>query len=226
MVPTVSEAEDYATFKDSIKRGVDEDLLKFDSMTQEEREAELIRVNKEAEDKLSLFTQEEREAIRAESNRVFSMTPEERDLYEEAQYKRTQERWAKNEVEMARIDAVIKQSEVEIAQAIKEFDIMVAEAGVSSQPILDLPSVSDKAYSPSSNSNSLHGMLNNKIQCPQCNERGYVHTRKVNKKSGISGGKATAALLTVGISLFFIGLSRTEKVTSAYCENCKSEWNF
>ena len=46
------------------------------------------------------------------------------------------------------------------------------------------------------------------------------------KKVGISGGKATAALLTAGISTLATGLSRKEKLTQAHCENCDSTWNF
>src|SRR5690348_14328204 len=37
--------------------------------------------------------------------------------------------------------------------------------------------------------------------CPQCQVRGKVFTTKVSVKKGISGGKATGALLTGGLSL-------------------------
>jgi hypothetical protein len=81
-------------------------------------------------------------------------------------------------------------------------------------------------YSPSFWDVSSHGGLNNKIICSQCGENGCVHTKSASKKAGISGGKATAALLTGGISLLGFGLSRKEKVTEAYCGNCKSTWYF
>ena len=45
-------------------------------------------------------------------------------------------------------------------------------------------------------------------------------------KQGISGGKATAAVLTAGISMLGTGLSRKQKVTKAKCRNCRAEWVF
>lgn len=82
------------------------------------------------------------------------------------------------------------------------------------------------AYSPGAISYAAHGSVSEKIVCSQCGEKGYVHTRKVSKKAGVSGGKATAALLTIGLSLFVTGLSRSEKLTKAYCGNCESQWFF
>ena len=43
-------------------------------------------------------------------------------------------------------------------------------------------------------------------------------------KKGISGGKATGAVLTGGLSLLATGLSRKEMVREAYCYNCKMTW--
>ena len=62
--------------------------------------------------------------------------------------------------------------------------------------------------------------------CPHCQVRGKVFTTKVSLKKGISGGKATGALLTGGLSLLATGLSRKEEVTKARCFNCDSEWLF
>jgi hypothetical protein len=45
-------------------------------------------------------------------------------------------------------------------------------------------------------------------------------------KKGISGGKATGALLTGGVSILASGLSRKEKVTEARCANCRQTWHF
>lgn len=45
-------------------------------------------------------------------------------------------------------------------------------------------------------------------------------------KAGVSGGKATAALLTGGFSLLAMGLSRKQRVTEAWCSNCQSTWCF
>ena len=72
----------------------------------------------------------------------------------------------------------------------------------------------------------VHGPLNNKLLCQQCGEHGFVHSKLVSKKQGISGGKAVAALFTGGISMLALGLSRKEKITEAYCSNCKSTWHF
>ena len=61
---------------------------------------------------------------------------------------------------------------------------------------------------------------------PSAGLLGYVTTRKVKAKRGISGGKATGAVLTAGISILATGLSRKETVTQAACTNCKSQWTF
>jgi hypothetical protein len=62
------------------------------------------------------------------------------------------------------------------------------------------------------------------IICPHCQIRGRVRTKRVTAKRGISGGKATGALLTGGVSLFATGLSRKEKMTQATCGNCRVTW--
>lgn len=68
--------------------------------------------------------------------------------------------------------------------------------------------------------------LNPQLVCPHCAVRGMVHTKQGSRKVGISGGKATGALLTAGLSLFAVGLSRKEKVTEACCANCNISWQF
>jgi hypothetical protein len=45
-------------------------------------------------------------------------------------------------------------------------------------------------------------------------------------KAGISGGKATGAILTGGLSLLATGLSRKHAATEANCGNCGSRWTF
>lgn len=62
--------------------------------------------------------------------------------------------------------------------------------------------------------------------CPHCNTKGQVRTQQVKNKKGISGGKATAALLTGGVSILVTGLSRKEKATKASCGACKSVWHY
>lgn len=81
-------------------------------------------------------------------------------------------------------------------------------------------------YTPSSSLIWERGRVNEKILCPHCGARGTVHTQKDSRKVGVSGGKATGALLTAGLSLFVTGLSRKEKFTAAYCGNCEAEWSF
>ena len=71
-----------------------------------------------------------------------------------------------------------------------------------------------------------HGSLSAKMACPHCQDRNCVHTKQVAQKKGVSGGKATGALLTGGVSLLATGLSRKEKATEAYCSNCSSTWHF
>ena len=62
--------------------------------------------------------------------------------------------------------------------------------------------------------------------CPYCQTKGSVTTQKIKQKTGIHGGKATAALLTCGISLLGTGLSRKQKITQANCSNCGSVYTF
>lgn len=63
-----------------------------------------------------------------------------------------------------------------------------------------------------------------RIQCPHCGLTGQVRTKEAKQKRGISGGKATGALLTGGVSILATGLSRKQKVTEAHCSNCESRW--
>lgn len=72
----------------------------------------------------------------------------------------------------------------------------------------------------------LYGSLNPSMVCPHCRATGGVRTKAVTRKQGISGGKATAAVLTGGISLLATGLSRKEASTQARCDRCGSSWHF
>lgn len=62
------------------------------------------------------------------------------------------------------------------------------------------------------------------VKCPHCGVTGGVDVKRVKQKKGISGGKATAAVLTVGFSILATGLSRKEEVSEAHCKNCKVTW--
>ncbi|MFH1351022.1 MAG: hypothetical protein ABII26_08785, partial [Pseudomonadota bacterium] len=58
---------------------------------------------------------------------------------------------------------------------------------------------------------------NDKIVRPHCQTKGHTHTKQVTQKKGISGVKATGAVITGGISVLATGLSRKEKLTQAHC---------
>lgn len=62
------------------------------------------------------------------------------------------------------------------------------------------------------------------IVCPHCNSKGGVTRTAVTKKQGVSGGKATGAVLTGGLSLFATGLSRKQGMTQMACSNCGTKW--
>lgn len=64
----------------------------------------------------------------------------------------------------------------------------------------------------------------NAMICPHCQARGQVRTKQVKVKRGVSGGKATGAVLTAGLSLFATGLSRKEVHTQCLCGNCGMKW--
>jgi len=60
--------------------------------------------------------------------------------------------------------------------------------------------------------------------CPHCQTKGTVRTEWITQKKGISGGKATSAILTGGLSLLATGLSRKEDHIEAHCNNCGMTW--
>lgn len=62
------------------------------------------------------------------------------------------------------------------------------------------------------------------LTCPHCQTKGRVTSRIVRQKKGISGSKATGAILTGGISMLGTGLSRKEKHTEMTCHNCQTKW--
>lgn len=70
------------------------------------------------------------------------------------------------------------------------------------------------------------GDVNRKLVCPHCQRKGRVRTKRVKRKRGVSGGKATGALLTGGLSVLATGLSRKQQVTQAHCGSCGSTWDF
>jgi hypothetical protein len=70
------------------------------------------------------------------------------------------------------------------------------------------------------------GPTNPAMICPHCQTQGKIRTKPIEKKAGISGGKATAAVLTGGVSILATGLSQKEGATQARCEGCNNTWSF
>jgi hypothetical protein len=70
------------------------------------------------------------------------------------------------------------------------------------------------------------GLISSEYICPHCRKKGFVSTMPVKRKKGISGAKATGALLTAGVSILATGLARKEGLTQAHCGNCNSTWDF
>lgn len=63
------------------------------------------------------------------------------------------------------------------------------------------------------------------IVCQHCHVQGQVFPTLVRRKQGISGGKATGAVLTGGVSLVATGLSRKQTFTNMRCGNCGTTWD-
>ena len=73
---------------------------------------------------------------------------------------------------------------------------------------------------------STFGEINPQMICPHCQAHGQIRTKIVERKKGVSGAKATGAILTGGFSLLATGLSRKEHPTQAHCDNCNNTWEF
>lgn len=76
------------------------------------------------------------------------------------------------------------------------------------------------------NQEILYGSINAAMMCPHCQTNGKIRTKHITQKKGISGGKAVATVLTGGLSLIAVGLSRKEGATQAHCDNCNNTWLF
>lgn len=64
-----------------------------------------------------------------------------------------------------------------------------------------------------------------KLVCPHCNTTGMVTSRIVKRKHGVSGAKATGAVLTGGLSVVATGLSQKQEQTERTCRNCGTTWH-
>lgn len=63
------------------------------------------------------------------------------------------------------------------------------------------------------------------LVCPHCDTKGVVKVRQMTRKKGVSGGKATGAVLTGGVSMLGTGLSRKQRVREMTCTNCHMVWD-
>ena len=59
-----------------------------------------------------------------------------------------------------------------------------------------------------------------RLHCRHCNTSGYCTVDTTRVKQGISGGKATAAILTGGFSLLLTGLAKKNEVQIVSCSHC------
>jgi hypothetical protein len=82
----------------------------------------------------------------------------------------------------------------------------------------------DLSFVNANTSRLLGACFNEEMVCPHCQVKGQIRTQKGKVKAGVSGGKATGALLTLGVSLWLVGLSQRKLVTNATCENCQMTW--
>jgi len=69
------------------------------------------------------------------------------------------------------------------------------------------------------------GIKNDVLICPHCQIRGFIQTKQVKRKKGISGAKATGALLTGGLSILATGLSKKDTCTQVHCGRCGMTWD-
>jgi hypothetical protein len=106
------------------------------------------------------------------------------------------------------------------------FFVVAIIKGVSDANTMSTGTPQQKADLVERNANWAHGELRSQVVCPHCQERGQVRHKAVTNKKGISGGKATGAILTGGVSILATGLSRKEGATQAYCGHCQCTWQF
>jgi hypothetical protein len=69
-----------------------------------------------------------------------------------------------------------------------------------------------------------HGRRFPEVVCPHCHQKGSVRSQLESVKKGISGAKATGAIMTGGLSTVVTGLSRKEQVTRMHCGHCQMTW--
>jgi hypothetical protein len=68
------------------------------------------------------------------------------------------------------------------------------------------------------------GKIYPNVECPHCHTTGRVRMKSARVKAGVSGAKATGAILTGGASVLATGLSRKKGVLQAFCSHCHISW--
>lgn len=111
-------------------------------------------------------------------------------------------------------------------QGMKEAKVMETGTDAEKAALIAKRAAFEESRTRKAGSAAAYGVLRSQIVCQQCQERGHVRCKTIKNKKGISGGKATGALLTGGVSLLATGLSRKEISTEAHCSNCQSTWQF
>lgn len=103
--------------------------------------------------------------------------------------------------------------------------VLFVVAVVVQIPLLIVPGIALGAWGLIMFQKAQEAVPNDMIVCKFCQSKGTVHTGIRQRKRGISGGKATGALMTGGASLFATGLSRKQNVTHLWCTSCGMEWD-
>ena len=62
------------------------------------------------------------------------------------------------------------------------------------------------------------------LVCPHCQTKDSTTRRPKTVKEGISGAKATGALMSAGLSLYATGLSKKKQVAEFHCYACGTVW--
>jgi hypothetical protein len=194
--------------------------------TSSDWEEELRQARDASELALSQLSKEDADEIREYSKRFSLMTDEERRIEVEESERRSQMIKAQSELNDAETDKIMRENAEAMAIEMRKLVSMVSAEEQNYQDVVELRGRNSKGYQPTALSVLSHGVIKDKMLCPHCQERGCVHVKEVKRKMGVSGGKATAALLTAGLSLWVAGLSRKEKISEAYCGNCETTWHF
>jgi len=71
-----------------------------------------------------------------------------------------------------------------------------------------------------------YGPINPVMVCPHCQTKGFIRTKRIEKKGGVSGTKAAGAVLTGGLSVVVTGLSSVDTLTQSHCDHCSNTWVF